>query len=291
MKSASAGLIDLLNSSQQIYVADLIEIRIIATGNIYRYTSSDIDITDEATGHSYSSSGPLFKRSKISSKIGLETGELEVDISVNPDMEIESQPWMIAARIGVFDSATLRLSRAFMPSWGDTSLGLVELFSGHFADIEIDGSRITATIKNLIDVLDTQLPKNLYQAACIHSLFDEGCTLSRAALTQISAVETSFGTPTKSYVPVANGDAPAYWDQGIITFTSGANEGISRTIKTNPATHQIYITTPLPALPADGDTIELVPGCDKTLARCTNIFGNRDNYRGYPFIPIAETAQ
>lgn len=290
MKSASPGLIELLNSSQQVFVADLYEITVVATGNVYRYTSGDRNIFDASTGHVFFANGPLFKRSKIKSAVGLKTGELAVRISVNASMQIESQPWLVAARIGVLDSAQLTVWRAFMPMWGDTSNGLVELFTGHFSDVDIDGTTIYADVKNVIDLLDVKLPKNLYQTACLHALFDEGCALSKAALTVASTVSTAYGAATKSLVPVADASAARYWDQGIITFLNGPNAGIARTIKTNPAAHLLSLTLPLPFVPVNGNSIQIVPGCNKTIAKCES-FGNRVNFRGYPFIPVAETAQ
>jgi hypothetical protein len=33
-----------------------------------------------------------------------------------------------------------------------------------------------------------------------------------------------------------------------------------------------------------------LPGCDRTLATCTNVFNNAANFGGFPFIPTPETA-
>jgi len=34
----------------------------------------------------------------------------------------------------------------------------------------------------------------------------------------------------------------------------------------------------------------LLPGCDRTLATCTNVFNNTIHFGGFPYIPTPETA-
>jgi hypothetical protein len=41
---------------------------------------------------------------------------------------------------------------------------------------------------------------------------------------------------------------------------------------------------------AIGDTFQLLPGCDHTLATCQNIFNNLDHHGGFEFIPTPENA-
>jgi hypothetical protein len=66
-------------------------------------------------------------------------------------------------------------------------------------------------------------------------------------------------------VTAALGQATGYFDLGVIQFTSGVLNGWKFGIRqyTNPNT--IFPYAPLPQVPANGDTIILVPGCDKLL--------------------------
>ena len=41
---------------------------------------------------------------------------------------------------------------------------------------------------------------------------------------------------------------------------------------------------------AAGDQFELLPGCDRTIATCTNVFNNATHFGGFPYIPTPETA-
>ena len=86
--------------------------------------------------------------------------------------------------------------------------------------------------------------------------------------------------------------ATGYFDLGTITFTSGVLSGLSRTvqsyIKGIPGTATLL--GGFPSAPATGDTFNIYPGCDKLQGTCTNKFNNLTNFRGYPYVPINETA-
>ena len=85
--------------------------------------------------------------------------------------------------------------------------------------------------------------------------------------------------------------ADGYFDQGQITFTSGANNGLSRLIKSFKHTSgAITLATPLPTAPAAADTFTALPGCDLSMATCTSKFSNLLHFRGTPFVPTPETA-
>jgi uncharacterized phage protein (TIGR02218 family) len=76
-----------------------------------------------------------------------------------------------------------------------------------------------------------------------------------------------------------------YW-QGMISFTSGPNMGLSRTIKLATGS-QLMLHLPLPWMPVAGDLFFAYPGCDKTYLTCQNRFNNTANNRSYPYIPSA----
>jgi hypothetical protein len=47
---------------------------------------------------------------------------------------------------------------------------------------------------------------------------------------------------------------------------------------------------PLPVAPATGTAFTAYAGCDKSMATCQGKFNNVINFKGMPFIPVAETA-
>jgi hypothetical protein len=79
--------------------------------------------------------------------------------------------------------------------------------------------------------------------------------------------------------------APADWfDNGLITFTSGILESYTFEIKSWDGTN-LELFLPLLQLPAAGDTFVIEPGCDHTTSDCQNKYGNIINFRGEDTIP------
>ena len=83
--------------------------------------------------------------------------------------------------------------------------------------------------------------------------------------------------------------ADGYLSLGKVTFTSGVNNGLSRTVKTQGG-GVIALVRALPAVPQPGDTFVAYPGWDLTQSTCDAKFGNLAHFKGYPFVPTAETA-
>jgi hypothetical protein len=75
-----------------------------------------------------------------------------------------------------------------------------------------------------------------------------------------------------------------YFSDGILTFTSGANNGFSMEIMAwDGTTLSLFEGMPFDVMP--GDTFVITPGCDLTINDCQNKFVNIVNNRSEPFIP------
>jgi uncharacterized phage protein (TIGR02218 family) len=207
---------------------------------------------------------------------------------MNSGVLINGIPLVKFAAIGGFDGARAALWRTFMPvsSWGDVSAGYLIQFSGRTAELEPTRTGVKMNVNSDLELLNVMLPRNVYQAGCVHKLYDAGCALSRAALTVSSAAASGS---TQRVINSALAQAAGYFDLGVLTFTAGANTGISRTVKSYaPGVHTLSF--PLPSVPAIGDTFTTYPGCDKQQATCNAKFSNVANFGGFPFIPAPETA-
>jgi uncharacterized phage protein (TIGR02218 family) len=279
-----AAMNALLNS-RQFSMADLYTITL-ADGTVLRYTSAARDLA--VLGNVFSSVGPLLTRGPTRIVIGLEVDTLEVNFLVNSGVLINGMPMAQFAAIGGFDGARLALWRIFMPvsSWGDVSAGYLIQFSGRTAELEPTRTKVRMNVHSDIELLNVMLPRNVYQAGCRHKLYNAGCTLSKAALTVSSAAASGS---TQLVVNSALAQAAGYFDLGVITFTGGANTGLSRTVKSyTPGVHTLSF--PLLSAPAVGDTFTTYPGDEKHLTACEDKFANRANFGGFPFIPAPETA-
>jgi uncharacterized phage protein (TIGR02218 family) len=291
MRPASNDLIGFLFRKLPFWSADLFTIATVANGT-FHWTSADRDITDP-TSILFSSLGPRIARSRWSVKNQLDVPEMEIRIdSTGTDLTLGNLKRL--AYQGLFDGATVKLERAFMPSPGDVSLGTVVLFSGYAGPAEINALGITLTVKGANVLLQQYMPRNLYSPTCEHALYDPGCTMVRADFTASYAVGAS---PSSRVIPWETPPGhPEYYAYGTMSITSGAGAGQLRTIVQADST-AITVAFPFYTVPAEGDAFTATYGCSRTRGingepapNCTEPFANTDNFRGFPFVPPAELA-
>jgi len=290
MKPASTALQTLL-ASRQFFAADLYTFTLVG-GGVLRYCSGDRDII--AGGHPFSTQGPRIDRkdnkAKCHWKIGVEVDTLVFEVLPQAGDLVNGQPFLAACVQGAFDGAELQLERAFMATYGDTSLGTVVMFVGRVAEIDLGRAVATFTINSHLELLNLQLPRNLWQPGCVNSLGDASCGVDLASFG--IGGNAAAGSST-SVVAASLAQATGYFDQGKIAFSIGANAGLTRSVKRWVAGSpgSIALLAPLPNAPASGDAFTIYPGCDKTLGAngCAK-FANTARFKGYPFVPTADTA-
>lgn len=283
MKNASPALISLLNSGGPFYMADLYTFTL-STGTIVRYANYDMTLI--YSGNTYDSNGPGFERTSVRTVFGLEVDTLDIKIWPDATDQIGGLPWIQAAARGVLDNATLSLDRAFMSSPG-TIVGTLNIFSGRVSDLSMTRTEVDMTVKSDLELLNIQMPRELYQANCLHTLYDTDCGLNRASFAVTTTVLAAIST-TKLNVGLTNPDG--YFDLGYGQFTSGVLNGVKRTVKAYGG-GTVILLNPLPQLPNSGDTMTFYPGCDKLQPTCANKFNNLVNFKGFPFIPVPETTR
>ena len=284
MRAASAALIALLNDNQFV-MADLYTITL-ATGDAFYYADYDADLI--VGGNVYQSNNLQISRSGIRTIAGIEVDTLSVDIAADASHTMLGTPFLQIAHNGGLDGARLQVDRVFMPinNPTDTSAGVLALFAGEINVDEIDRGTARLSVLSDIALLNVQMPRNIYQAGCLHTLFDAGCGLSKAAF---AAASTVAAGSSQTQINCGLAQAADYFSLGTITFSSGPNAGVSRTVKAySPGI--ITLSLPLKAMPTTGDAFTAYPGCDKQQATCTTKFNNLPRFRGFPYIPIPETA-
>lgn len=285
MKTISAGLLALFNSTSAFSKADLYTWTF-NDGTVLRVTDADIALT--FAGVTWASCVPAFERTKTRVKVGLEVDSVDITATPATTDTIGGLSWQAAAVQGYFDGARLLIETAYLSTW-PTVIGTMYVFQGQVSDIEPDRTSIKITVKDALELLTQNFPRNVYQAVCGHTVYDAGCGVAKASFTATGTVASS-PAPTRNSIKTGNAQAAGYFDQGVVTFTSGANNGLKRTIKSyDPATGFTF-TLPLPVAPSTGDTISAFAGCDKTIATCRAKFSNDGKFRGFPWVPTPEQA-
>jgi len=266
VKPISPELLALL-ATRQFFAADLFTLTLQSGVSLY-YCGGDADIV--ANGITFSAggqTGPYWDRTdnkaKCHWKVGVDVDSLVIDV-IPGSATILGVPFLTAIRNGVFDGAEFTLDKVFMPTYGDTSRGFVRYFVGRVAQIDAGRSVATFNINSHLELLDVQMPRNLYQPGCVNNLGDASCGVDIASFSAAGTV--AAGSSVAMVLGAIAGTHQAgYFDLGTITFTSGVLNGQSFTVKqcTYGSPSTISLMGFSIAAPAAGDTFTIFAGCNK----------------------------
>jgi uncharacterized phage protein (TIGR02218 family) len=293
MKPATPQMLALLKT-RRFFKSDLYTITLKDGVTVFRYCSGDKDII--YNGHTYSAGGlvgPFFNFAGSGNgclchfSIGLNVDTMQITI-LPRNAQLLGLPFTTAVRYGLLDGATFQRDVAIMATYGDTSAGVILMFFGTMGEVDVVDQAVTMSINAPTELLNLQSPKNLITPGCMNTLYDASCTVNPAAFR--GAVVVTGGSRG---IVLANGvnQRSDYYALGKIVFTSGANNGLARSIRqyVNPGT--FYIFPPLPQASAIGDTANVFPGCNLSATDINGCpkFANQANFRGFPNVPVAET--
>lgn len=252
-------------------------------GVVVRWTSHDQPLT--WAGQTFAR-GPNIERGAISEKRGVEVATLDVAITaVASDLINGTAIIPFIARHGL-DGANIKLERCYAANWSSAIVGTVLRFAGKVTAINsVQGATATLTVSSWTVLLNHSAPRNLYQGGCLRTLYDTGCALNPASFSATAAVTVAGAGSFTSLLTAAEG----YYNQGRVVFTSGANAGVSRTVKYSYASGTFTLVTPLPVQAAVGDTFIAYAGCDLSRGTCASKFNNLARHKATPFVPVPTT--
>ena len=282
MKTATRELIDLLHGSDEFLMADLFRITL-SNGQILRHTNADMPVVWD--GQTYEAHKLIIKRGATRVAVGLDVDSNTLEMTAEPDYRLEGLQWSEAALGGALDGARVVIERIFFSDWA-TPVGAVVIFSGRVSDVSGSRSAVKVDVKSDIELLNVSSPRNIYQAGCMRTLYDGGCKVNREKFTVNGRVTANSTTGTELACNLTQADG--WFNQGVIKFTSGRNAGLSRTVKEHKGgTLSFALRLPFP--PQSGDVFKIYPGCDKRQETCGKKFENIVHFRGFPYIPAADT--
>jgi uncharacterized phage protein (TIGR02218 family) len=282
-ESSAGALLAFLNSTTQCFMADLFTITL-SGGTVLRYTASDVPVT--INGNTFAV-GPVIKRGRTKLTVGISVDTLDVSISADSTVTVNGVPILQFIAGGGFDAASVLLERAFTSAPGAAWIGTVGLFAGRIGPGTTSRYEATLTVNSDSELLNTMVPRNVYQPGCSNTLFDAACGLVKSTFASSAAASSATDATGRTF-STAMGQASGYFAQGWAVGLTGPNAGVGRTIKTFDGG---VVTTiqPWPSAVAIGNTFTVYPGCDKQQATCRGKFANLARFRGQPYVPAPET--
>jgi uncharacterized phage protein (TIGR02218 family) len=203
-----------------------------------------------------------------------------------------------AAMRSLFDATTVTVLTAYMPlnNYGNVSAGVETKFVGTITKItNINRTKVEFECSDPMYLLDMKIPTRLFQASCPWSFADNNCNLSAPDYT--IAFTAASGSTQYLLIPTSSFTQPAgYFTQGVVKCTSGANNGLSQTVKLHAAGN-LNISAPWIMPITVGDTFSVIYGCNKTMSACSGTTtaagvatNNLINFGGTPYVPPASSA-
>ena len=178
---------------------------------------------------------------------------------------------------GRWDGARVAL---FAVDWRGVDTAHVPLGEGTIGAVETDRGAFTAELRGGAAVLERPVVE-VTSPECRAELGDTRCRVAMAGRRRlVRVVSASDRTLT---IDAAEPSANAY-GTGLLRWIGGANSGLESAVsRSDGASVTLRAEPPLPV--AAGDLVELIEGCDKSLATCAARFANAANFRGEPYLP------
>lgn len=220
-----------------------------------------------------------FTASAISSSSGLAVDNLDVLGALSSDHLEDGD---LAA--GLYDDAEIEIWRV---NWQATDQRVL-IRKGNLGEISRGPNGFTAEVRGLSHRLN-QPTGRLYQYACDADLGDTRCGLSLSDSTYTgTASVVSVSENREMTVAGLNAYADAWFERGLLTFTSGLNQNEVMEVKrhVNRAGAVVLEVWHAPAqVIEEGVTLNVTAGCDKQFDTCRGKFANAIRFRGFPHIP------
>lgn len=297
MKGLSPALIALLDSNTTFFMCEFYTITL-NNGTVVAYSSADVSLTYNMSAQSVSGGrvynplgGMRVSRDQMRTMVGTQVDQLDVSFYPDTTDTVNGNLFPFEVASGALDWAWVSVDRVFLTAWNSAGIvGTVNIFQGHVAESQIGRTVVKMTLKSPLELLNLNMPRNVYQSGCIHNLFDSGCTLSASAFTTTGVVTGPTPQPTVINSNIT-GPTPGYYILGYLTFTSGVLNGQTRSILSwTNTTGGIAFSFPFWQAPAIGDTFTITAGCDHQQSTCSGKFNNIIHFRGMPYVPLPETA-
>jgi len=240
-------------------------------GLVQGFTEHDEDMVFDGVTY-LASSG--FTSSRMEQNLGLAPSNLNVDGALSSSTINEDD-----LAKGRYDNADVSL---YWVNWNNVAQR-VTLEVGNIGEIVRRETFFSAEFRSLAHRLN-QKTGRIYQRSCDAVLGDARCGVD---LTSPSYKGTGAITSASGRNLVVSGIgafADKFFTYGVLTFSSGLNNGLAFEVKSHIGTAIVLWDIP-PETVAGADGFTITAGCPKDAETCRTKFNNLANFRGFPFIP------
>lgn len=271
MKTIAGSLLSHLGGST-ITVATLVRVAR-RDGAVFGFTNHDADIVYGGLRYLCSSA---VSASAVSGSDDLRVDNLDLAGALVAD-EISAAD----LEAGLWDGAEFVMMEI---NWAEPTQGAVITKRGELGRVTRTGSTFSAELLGM----NNRWHRNIGRVAlpsCDAHLGDARCGVNLAGFTHTA---TLTAVASRS-VFTASGltQDEHYFRGGTVEFTSGVNAGVKLDVAAHAAGGVLTAVIDLPFLPAVGDGITAVRGCNKIgrAGDCLLVFDNLINFRGFEDVP------
>lgn len=195
----------------------------------------------------------------------------------------------------LFADATVEI---WLCCWTDLDAGLMPIKSGTLGTMTFRTTGFEAEMRGLAERLQRQVHR-VFSIECDAVLGDTRCgvDLDQGSPSSFRRAATVTAVSSNRVFAVDLVEAEQWAQYGLCTFTSGANNGLSREIINHGSVAgsptvgaALTLLIPMPFDVEVGDGVTITAGCDKTFATCKAKFDNAVHYRGFHLMPLIEQA-
>lgn len=166
----------------------------------------------------------------------------------------------------------------FATDWSDPGES-VALGEGVIGAVETRGGMLTAELKGVAAALERPVVEET-SPECRAELGDARCRVAMAGRRRFARV-----IAVEEAVVTLDGEEPGAnaYGNGRLRWFGGPNSGLEDAIASSEGA--TVTLRRVPRFEGVGALVELIEGCDKSLATCAGRFANAANFRGEPYLP------
>lgn len=246
-------------------------------GQVFNVTDHDVDIV--FNGETYSARDGV-SPTAIAQEASAAVANSEVNGFLTPGGLTESDIFA-----GLWDNAFVSI---FEVNYADLSMGAMALGSGNIGEIKAGRTAFNAEMRGLTQRLQKVVGR-VYTAGCpwvfgsIGSAYIPACNIDLGPLIATGSI-TSVES-LRTFTDSSRAEASDYFGAGLLTFTSGPNDGVQMEIYAFAA-GVFTLHLPMPYTVSVGDTYSVTPGCRKRFTEdCRTKWANTNNFGGFPQVP------